>query len=284
MLGEAPATTDPVATIELRAEAPGLPDRTPDFEGAYGRHWDDGEVHAFEHFWGFAARVTSDHAVMGGPAEGHNRWVTVRNSMLFVTARLFLARGVFVLHGAAIRRGDDGLLVVGHSGSGKSTLAYAARRAGWQVLGDDMVVVEPTAAGLRLRGIPRVPSIPGDVAALTDAQGEALPPVDTRNRIELVGDEMDHTPAAARAVVVCGHSDGAASATRTDAVTALHELVPAFVLAELREPMRRWFPHASRLANVSCWRFAHDVDVDERLPRAAIVLDEILDASVDVDG
>ena len=99
--------------------------------------------------------------------------MTVRNSMLFVLARLLLVQDRFLLHGAAVRRDAPALLVVGESGAGKSSLAYAAHLAGWRVLADDMVAVAAGDGGLLVQGIPRVPTIPADVAAGTE--GEPLP-------------------------------------------------------------------------------------------------------------
>ncbi|MFN2398044.1 MAG: hypothetical protein ABR543_05280 [Gemmatimonadaceae bacterium] len=43
-------------------------------------------------------------------------------------------------------------ILAGDSGSGKSTLAYALSRAGWSVLGDDGVVLDPAGDGLTVYG------------------------------------------------------------------------------------------------------------------------------------
>ena len=112
-------TTDapPHATLAIGTDAPEPPTRPPDYDGPYGAHWDDGTTHWFTHDWGFAARVTAGEAVLGGTAAGYRRWVAVRNSMLFVLARLLLAQDRFLLHAAAVRHGDRALLVVGDSGS-----------------------------------------------------------------------------------------------------------------------------------------------------------------------
>lgn len=274
LLGSALSTRPPDATIRLVGDAPTLPVRDPDFEGPYGDHWDADGVHSFRHHWGFAAVVTDDLAVMGGAASGHERWVTVRNSMLFAVARLFLTRGLLVLHGAGIRRGDMGLVAIGESGSGKSTLAYVASRAGWGVLGDDMVVIDPTGPELVLRGIPRVPSVPGEIAAAAQVVGDTVPR-DTRSRMELVEHEMDHGSAPLAGVIVCAHGTAEGSVTEIDAVTALHALVPAFVLADLPGPLRRWFPVASRLANGVCVQLGHAASAEDRLLRTEALLDEV---------
>lgn len=266
VVGSATTTATPDAVLRIGADPPPVPARPPDFAGPYGKHWDDGTTHWFEHDWGLAVRVSAGEAVLGGPAAGYRRWVTVRNSMLFVLARLLLAQDRFLLHGAAVRRDEGALLVVGESGAGKSSLAYAAHLAGWHVLGDDMVAI---GTNLRVQGIPRVPTIPADVAAGTD--GEPLPH-DPRERLELPQFELDRREAPITGVLVCRHDDGPgrlAVASPTDAVAAL---VPAFVLSALPRPVTRWFPLATQLARQPAFWFGHAADEAVRLARAGELL------------
>jgi len=54
-------------------------------------------------------------------------------------------RGVTLVHGAVVGRGDHGLLLTGKGGSGKSTTALAAAAAGFAFLGDDFVAHEATS-------------------------------------------------------------------------------------------------------------------------------------------
>ena len=175
------------------------------------------------------ARVTAGEAVLGGAAAGYRRWVAVRNSMLFVLARLLLAQDRFLLHGAAVRRDERALLVVGESGAGKSSLAYAAHLAGWQVLGDDMVAVEAATAGCTRRGIPRVPTIPGDVAA--GADGEPLPNDPPEPAGAAATSRSTGAPRRSAACSICRHDDGPGRLRR-------------------RPPPRRWRPWCRR----SCCR------------------------------
>lgn len=273
IVGTRPARGVPDALLRLGSTSPPIPDTTPDFEGPYGDHWDDGSRHVFRHHWGLAAVVDADTAVLGGPAAGHRRWVTVRNSMLFVLARLFFERGRFVLHGAAIRRGDTTLLVIGESGTGKSTLTFVASRAGWRVLADDMVVVDPRDEPVTVRGIPRVPSIPGEVARATGTSGEQLPD-DDRDRVELVGFELDTREAPVSGVLVCDHSEDRGSVEPIGMVRTVESLVPAFVLSALEGPVRRWFPTAMAMGRGRCIELRHPRDVGARVEGAAQLLDE----------
>jgi len=273
LLGEAPGREPVDAVIRFAPEGPVMPDGPPDFEGPYGDHWDDGERHRFHHHWGLTAEVGAASATLGGPASGHDRWVTVRNSMLFVLARLFAERDRFMVHGGAVRRGDDTVLVLGESGSGKSTLTFAASRSGWSVLGDDMVVVDRLDGALRVQGVPRTPSLPGDVAATSDVEGAALPE-DERRRIELRGFDLDTRAAPVTGVVVCGHADGVGRVTPLTGAEALQSLVPAFVFSALPGPVARWFPVAVALSRLPCAELHHTTDDTSRLADAGRLLEE----------
>lgn len=61
-----------------------------------------------------------------------------------------MAAGLPTLHGALVAPPDSdaGLLLVGPNGSGKSTTCLSALRAGFQLVGEDVVVVERTATGI----------------------------------------------------------------------------------------------------------------------------------------
>lgn len=67
---------------------------------------------------------------------------------------LLFQRGYLVLHGNAIRIGDQCMICVGHSGAGKSTLAAGFLKRGFDILADDVVPVD--ANGCALPGFPRI--------------------------------------------------------------------------------------------------------------------------------
>ena len=67
---------------------------------------------------------------------------------------LLFQRGHLVLHGNAIRIGDQCMVCVGHSGAGKSTLAAGFMQRGYQILADDVVPVDA-----RCRALPGFPRI-----------------------------------------------------------------------------------------------------------------------------
>ena len=62
-------------------------------------------------------------------------------------------RNRYYLHASGVvDREGKALVFVGESGAGKSTLAFALARHGWSLLGDDGVVLEPTAGGIVVHG------------------------------------------------------------------------------------------------------------------------------------
>lgn len=67
---------------------------------------------------------------------------------------LLFQRGFLVLHGNAIRIGDQCLVCVGHSGAGKSTLAAGFLGRGHQLLADDVVPVDAECRAVP--GFPRI--------------------------------------------------------------------------------------------------------------------------------
>lgn len=67
---------------------------------------------------------------------------------------LLFQRGYLVLHGNAVRIGDQCMVCVGRSGAGKSTLATGFMRRGFSVLADDVVPVDAECRALP--GFPRI--------------------------------------------------------------------------------------------------------------------------------
>lgn len=67
---------------------------------------------------------------------------------------LLFQRGHLVLHGNAIRIGDQCMICVGHSGAGKSTLAAGFMQRGYSILADDVVPVDADCNAIP--GFPRI--------------------------------------------------------------------------------------------------------------------------------
>lgn len=67
---------------------------------------------------------------------------------------LLFQRGYLVLHGNAIRIGDQCMVCVGHSGVGKSALAAGFLQRGYKVLADDVVPIDADCRAVP--GFPRI--------------------------------------------------------------------------------------------------------------------------------
>ncbi len=67
---------------------------------------------------------------------------------------LLFQRGYLVMHGNAIRIGDQCMICVGHSGAGKSTLAAGFMQRGYPILADDVVPVDIDCKAIS--GFPRI--------------------------------------------------------------------------------------------------------------------------------
>jgi hypothetical protein len=73
---------------------------------------------------------------------------TIRHLLLDqVLPRVLAQEGQLVLHASAVRVGEVAIAFIADSGGGKSTLAASLHRAGFAVLADDGLVVEPGEIG-----------------------------------------------------------------------------------------------------------------------------------------
>ncbi len=84
-----------------------------------------------------------------------------------VLPRILGQQGKLVLHAAAVRVGDQTILLLGKSGSGKSTLAASFHSAGYALLGDDALVVDWTTTTAGVRAVyPSLRLFPDSIEAL----------------------------------------------------------------------------------------------------------------------
>jgi hypothetical protein len=128
------------------------------------------------------------------------------------------------------------------------------------------------------QGVPRVPSVPGDVAA--EVVGERLPH-DDRDRVEIPAIELDLRRLPLAGVIVADHSPAASTrVVPIDASTAAEVLVPSLVLSALERPVRRWFPVAMDLARGPVVRYSHGALAERRLADAGAALDALPDRGV----
>jgi len=98
-------------------------------------------------------------------------WAATHPLLTIALLELLKAKGRFGLHAGGALRGRDVVLFPGASGSGKSTLTLTLGLAGWPLLGDDTVFLEP---GL---GAPIVHAFPDEID-LTGATVTRFPGVE----------------------------------------------------------------------------------------------------------
>tara|TARA_Y100000816_G_C26102042_1_gene584371 strand:- start:1248 stop:2087 length:840 start_codon:yes stop_codon:yes gene_type:complete len=68
----------------------------------------------------------------------------------FPIAAYLSQQGFFVLHASCVSKNDKTLLFIGKSHAGKSTLAYAFKKYGWEIITEDIAVIEPTTFEIKL--------------------------------------------------------------------------------------------------------------------------------------
>lgn len=153
-----------------------LPELTPStYDSAFDVHIHFGElpkdgIQGGKHLGPFL--WTNDHALWLKVPEVATFYVTNGNEIIIDPApgidedsiRVFLLgsafgallfqRGYLVMHGNAIRIGDQCMICVGHSGAGKSTLAAGFMQRGYDVLADDVVPVNEACEAIP--GFPRI--------------------------------------------------------------------------------------------------------------------------------
>lgn len=87
---------------------------------------------------------------------------------------LAVQRGLLVLHGTAVERGGQAVLLLGHPATGKSTLAWCLLQRGWRLLSSELTVVDGT--GLVWPGIQQL-KLWNDAAERLGLDWTQLPPV-----------------------------------------------------------------------------------------------------------
>ena len=108
---------------------------------------------------------------------------------------LAIQRGALVLHGTALERDGEAILLLGHPVAGKSTLAWCLLQHGWRLLSSDLVAVSPD--GLVLPGMHQL-KIWHDAAVALKLNWQQLPPVRKGlKRYALHAHDLDCLPQAA---------------------------------------------------------------------------------------
>jgi hypothetical protein len=167
-------------------------------------------------------------AVCDGPG-GHVRVSLVADELAYVwlvshliftlpLLELLKRHGWYSLHAAGLSVGGNGLLISGASGAGKSTLTIALLRAGFDLLGDDMLFLRRQPHGLQALAFPDEVDVTTNTVKLFPEVVYGVQFVPTCTPTTLVFPRVAHT---ARSVL-----------TPLDADAALLELVPNILLTQ----------------------------------------------------
>lgn len=139
---------------------------------------------------------------------------------------LAIQRGGLVLHGTALERDGEAILLLGHPVAGKSTLAWCLLQDGWRLLSSELVAVSPD--GLVLPGIHQL-KLWHDAAVALELNWSQLPPVRKGlKRYALLAQDLDcmsqPTPlrliyALNRATADSGQEDDAEAEDETEKIS-----------------------------------------------------------------
>jgi hypothetical protein len=179
------------------------------------------------------------------------------------------ARGVEVVHAAAVAAEGRALLIAGRGGAGKSTLAVAALAAGFELLGEDYVAVD-CAAGPRVHALFAAAKLDaGSLARLPELDLPPVAPGEPGGKVLVdLGERFASRLPATRplaAIVLPRLSGGDRAPRRVSSAAALRALAPS-TLFQLPGADARAFAALAALARALP---AFELEIGPR-PQAAV--------------
>ena len=126
-----------------------------------------------------------DHVAVGPCLDNSNQIVNFVNNR-YIEWRL--RHGCLLGHAAGVALGLRGLAIAGFSGMGKSTLALHLMGRGTSFVSNDRLIIDKTADGLMMHGVPKEPRInPG--TALANPFLAGIIPAGERQRLSKLSEE-----------------------------------------------------------------------------------------------
>lgn len=194
-------------------------------------------------------------------------------AIVAMLAWLLAPHGRYLVHGAAVSWGADGLVVLGHTGAGKSTLIAAALEHGWRALADDLVIVAADREVVRVVGVNRHPAIPTEIGGPVVARGRPVP--GPRGRAELPSDVLSEGSADVRGVVLLAHARSpGGELARGDRARMLTLLLQSFPATGVLAWRTSFLGLAARLQALPVWQLALAADVGRRRHDAGVALEQ----------
>lgn len=150
-------------------------------------------------------------------------------------------------------------MFVGPSGSGKSTLAFALARAGWSMLGDDGVVLEPLADSIVAHGWRSQPLVSQSLSPifpeLRDRESDVIAG-DARRRVPLTAVHIARARLAKIVFVSQGDSSGVQRCSEPEALSSIVGESPWVLLGDADSGAH--FEALARIvSSVPCFKFVH---------------------------
>lgn len=239
-----------------------------------------GEVLYFEATDQLYITCADDVKVLCDPERGETRvsirfrrsdlsWLLSHPLLTLPLIEVLKRRGCYSVHAAGVSLDGKGLLFPGTSGAGKSTLALALARAGFALLGDDMLFLSQHPAGLRALAFPEDIDITDDTARMFDELHDIVEvpkaPGWPKRQVPLFGHAQtaiawDCQPA----VLVFPRVSHTARSILTpiDRDEALMELVPNILLTAPTASQAHLDSLATLTATCSCYRLETGRDLD----------------------
>lgn len=202
-------------------------------------------------------------------------------------AALLHQRGLLPLHVSALNTPAGVWAFTGDSGEGKSTLAaFLHRRFGWDLVSDDVSVIDQTGSEPLIQPGPRKLKLWADALSHLGFDGErAVRDLSTTDKFQLyLSTEGDYQPAALRALVILeSAADGAPAAmTRLSGLEAFQVCLASIYRPSMEHhfklPQQRLADLARLCKSIAVYRFSRPRSLDDYERNLAPLLDLMFDA------
>lgn len=247
-------------------------DCLPDRHDGPIEQWHHADELKLRHEVGTRARITDTRFDIESVAGVEESWRALRHLLFSGLAWWLERRNIVLVHGAMIARGPDAALVLGDTGSGKSTAAVAALSAGWELCSDDLVLARLDGASVSVFGLPKRASVDVDFGRRLGLPLDDVPN-DERRRVMLPDTTLTSGWRRLSLLLIVAHHDGVGAIEHVEHAAALSAVFRSYVESDQPSVVRRQLGCMSSMAAAPAYRLLHTAEHNERLARAAELLD-----------